>query len=293
MKGLVIKILISTIAFVLLFFAANTFLCSDPGLAPEIIGVKNSEIVTFNEDEITLTMTVTARNKNNFDIDIEKMFVNIVIGSDTIGSAERTEKLTIGSKATADIVFSSTLTTNKILKLLSEGIDTLNLRLIGTASADLGIITMPVDIDIEFEVAVKEQLAKTIESDTNNEKLIKVESAALKNLSLGESVVEVQFVISNPYGIEFKVKDYPSTIYINNREAGDGNISEVIEVKKSGSESTGRVKYTLSNTQTLSSLFGSVFSRKLEYETDGTMVINILGYEIQFPFRMRGVLIKI
>ena len=176
---------------------------------------------------------------------------------------------------------------------MSEGIDTLDLKLIGNATADLGFISLPVDINVLFKVMVKEQLAGAIERDTKDDKVIEIKSAGLKKLSLGESVVDVEFVIKNPYGIEFSVKGYPSTIFINGEESGSGNIINEIPVKKTGTESAGKVSYKLSNSKTLTSLFNSLFSRKLEYQTEGDLLINILGYDIQFPYMMKGVLIKI
>ncbi|GBD89138.1 late embryogenesis abundant protein [bacterium BMS3Abin03] len=293
MKGIVIKFLASSVVLILLFIAVNNFLCSPSGFAPEIVGVKKSEIIEFNNKEIKLSIIVSAKNKNDFNINVEDMFVYIVNNTDTIGNAERKEKFSIESRGTADIDFSSMLITDKILKLLSEGIDTLNLKLIGNATANLGFISLPVDIDVMFKVMVKEQLAGAIERDTKDSKIIEVKSAGLKKLSLGESVVDVEFVIMNPYGIEFSVKEYPSTIFINGKESGSGNITGEIQVKKTGTGSAGIVSYKLSNSKTLTSLFNSLFSRKLEYETVGNLLINILGYDIQFPYRMKGVLIKI
>ncbi len=146
---------------------------------------------------------------------------------------------------------------------------------------------------IEDIIKIMTEIAKSIRQDTESDKIITIISAGLKSKSFGESIVEIDFKIDNPYGIEFTVINYPSKISINGKEAGNGNVDDVIMVNSKGNESKGKIRYTLSNSKTLISLFGSLFSGKLEYETEGKLLINIMGFNIEFPYSMKGVLIKI
>jgi len=180
-----------------------------------------------------------------------------------------------------------------MLEIISTDEDSLQLSLKGSADANLGLITLPVDVDLSFIIAVKDQIAISIKRDTESDKIITVVSAELKNMGFGESIVEIDFKIYNPYGIDFSVINYPSIISINGKEAGTGNVDDVIMVNSKGNESKGIVRYTLSNSRTLTSLFGSLFSGKLEYETEGKLLINIMGFNIEFPYSMKGVLVNI
>ena len=74
---------------------------------------------------------------------------------------------------------------------------------------------------------------------------------------------------------------------------GEGDINEEIVVRKKGEVSKGKITYNLSNTKTLTSLFGSFFSGKLEYETKGNLILNILGYDIKISYTKKGVLAKL
>jgi len=294
MKGRMIKFSLPVlIGIVLIFISTKRFICTPSGLAPEFKEIKKTEITKFNSDSLWLTMTATADNKNDFKIEIQNLRVNIINQNNSLGYAERKDIWEIGASTTGEIEFNSALDTKKILKIVSDETDSLNLRLIGSAEANLGFVMLPVDIDIEFTVPVKDQISKTVKQDTDSDKIITIISAGIKNLNLGEAIVEVEFSIANPYGIEFSVIEYPSTIFINGNEAGTGNISSTILVKAKGEKSEGSISYKMSNPKTLTSLFGSLFSRKLEYETDGVLLINILGYNINIPYRMKGVLVKI
>ena len=288
------KLILPTILLVfVIFIATNKFICSPSGLAPKFKEIKKSKIVKFNSDSIWIEITATAENRNNFKIEIENLNVNVMQENLSLGNANRNEKWQIEAKETGEIQIHTALDTKKILKIISDEPDSLQLKLVGTADADLGLITLPVNIDIDFTIPVKEQLAKTIQEDTENDKIIKISSAGLKNLNLGGSTVEIGFQIQNPYGIEFSVEGYPSTLFVGNKNLGEGDINEEIVVRKKGEVSKGKITYNLSNTKTLTSLFGSFFSGKLEYETKGNLILNILGYDIKISYTKKGVLAKL
>ena len=294
MKGKLIKLLIPVIVVgILLFLITNNFICTPSGLAPEFKEIKETEILKFNSDSLWVSIIILAENKNNFKIDIENLIVNIIHQNDTLGFAERKEKWIIKSLETGDVKFNTVLGTEKMLEIISSDEDSLQLKLQGSAYANLGLITLPVDVDLSFIIAVKDQIAKSIKQDTESDKIITIVSAGLKSMGFGESIVEIDFKINNPYGIEFSVINYPSKISINGKEAGTGNVDDVIMVNSKGNESKGKIRYTLSNSKTMASLFGSLFSGKLEYETEGNLLINIMGFNIQFPYSMKGVLVKI
>ena len=294
MKGRMFKFLLpAVLTAIIIFLAINNFICSAGGLAPEFKEIKKSKIVEFNSDSIRINITAVALNKNDFKIDVENLNVSVLYRNNSLGFANRKEKWEIEASDTGEIELTSSLDTKKILKIISDEPDSLDLNLVGSAEADLGLITLPVDIDIAFSINVKEQLSKTIKDDTGNDKIIKILSAGFKKIKLGGSVVEIGFEMHNPYGIEFSVEGYPSRLFIGGSELGEGDVSEEIMVKQKGEVSEGKITYNISNTKTLTSLFGSFFSRKLEYETNGNLIVNILGYHINIPYSKKGVLAKL
>ncbi|RKY94594.1 MAG: hypothetical protein DRQ13_08050, partial [Ignavibacteriae bacterium] len=210
-----------------------------------------------------------------------------------IGFAKKDEWVQLNALDTAAVNFYATFNIQKVIKSASVNNDSLNLRMLGTANADLGLFTIPVDIDLEYSLNIKENISQLVEKDVQIEKLIKLKGGKLKSFSSSESVVEVEFKIQNPYGVDFTVVGYPSTIFINDKEAGSGDIKNTIEIEKNGEEIKAVSVYKLDNVKTISSLFGSFFTGKLIYKTTGTLLIEILGYKIQFPYSFNGELIKI
>jgi LEA14-like dessication related protein len=293
MKKRMIKFTIFIVSAVVLLFVVNTFLCTPTGIAPEIIDVTDIKILELRSDSLKLDIRVLALNRNDSDVEIEDVFLNLIIDTDTIGSAFRSEKITMGRFDTSTVSFYANLYTLKAIKLASKKKDTINLRMKGEVTADLGLITMPVEVDLAHKFDLQKELSETIEKDTKNNKLLNVESAKLNSVSLGESTVEIEFKLTNPYGIDILLQNYPSQIFINENKSGEGNIASEILLQKEKSTADGSVIYELSNVKTISSLFGSILKRKLEYQTNGMLKLKVLGYNIQFPFNFRGELVKI
>ncbi len=293
MKNIMFKILISTVAIVIMFLMVNHFWCATSGIPPELVKVEKIEIEQFDADSIKLDVFVIILNRNNFKIEVSDLYANILHNQDTIGFAKKDEQVQLNVLDTVAVNFYASLNTEKFIKSVSAKNDSLKLRMLGTANADLGLFTVPVDIDLEYSLNIKENISQLVERDIQIENLIELKGGKLKSFGTSESVVEVEFKVQNPYGVDFTVEGYPSIIFINDKEAGSGNIKETIEIEKNGKNINAVSVYKLDNVKTITSLFGSIFTRKLIYKTTGTLLLEILGYKIQFPYSFNGELIKI
>ncbi|NNG27124.1 MAG: hypothetical protein HKM87_06330 [Ignavibacteriaceae bacterium] len=288
-----LKISLSVVIIIILILLISRFWCSTSGIPPELVRVEKIEVEQFNADSINLNVFVTVLNKNNFKIDVSDLYAYILHNQDTIGAATKDEMVQLSALDTATINFYAFLNTQKFIKSVSNKSDSLKLRMLGTANADLGLFSVPVDMDLEYTFNVKENISQLVERDVQVENLIKLEGGKLKSLGTSESVVEVEFIIQNPYGVDFEVEGYPSKIFINDKEAGKGNIKTAIIIEKKSDGIKAVSVYKLNNIKTITSLFGSIFTRKLIYKTTGILLIDVLGYKIQFPYSFNGELVKI
>jgi len=293
MKILTMKFLFILISAVILFFAVNQFICTPKGSAPEIITVTGINILEVNSDFIKLNVKVLAFNKNKSDISLENINLGLIASGDTLGSAIRSEGITMAAMDTSEIDFSANLVTARFVKLASDNESFINLKITGDAKADLGLISLPVDIDLEYKFDFRKKLIETIQEDTEQKQLITVESASVKSISIEKTTVVIKFTIVNPYGVDLTLKDYPSIIYINESQTGEGNLGTDSLLLNKNSTAAGQVIYGLNNLKSVTSLFSSVFKKKLEYRTSGNLTMEVLGYEIQFPYSFKGELIKL
>ncbi len=143
-----LKISISAVTIIILLLLINRLWCSTSGIPPELVSVEKIEIEQFNADSINLNVFVTVLNRNNFKIDVSDLYANILHYQDTIGIAKKDEMVQLNALDTAAVNFYASLNTQKFIKSVSDKSDSLNLRMLGTANADLGLFTLPVDIDL-------------------------------------------------------------------------------------------------------------------------------------------------
>ena len=292
MNKRMIKFAILIASAAALFLVANTFLCSPGGMAPEIIDITDINILELKSDSLKVNISVLALNKNNSDLKINDLHLDLMIDNEIIGTAIRCEEITMKKFDTSSVKFYASLSTLKAVELSSEKKDTVNLGLKGEVTADLGLISIPVEVELKHKFDLQKILTETIEKDTKNSKLLEVVTAKLESLRLDNSIVKVEFKLINPYKIDILLKDYPSQIFINEKKSGEGNITGEILLKKGNSTADGSVIYELNNFKTISTLFGSILKRKLEYSTSGILQLEVLGYNIQFPFNFKGELVK-
>jgi LEA14-like dessication related protein len=145
------KFAILIISLAVLFFAANTFLCSPTGIAPEIIDVTDIKILELKSDSLKLNINVLALNKNDSDIDIDDVHLNLMINDEIIGSALSAGEISMEKFDTSTVSFYANLNTLKAIELASKKKDTINLRLKGEVTADLGLISIPVKVDLKHK----------------------------------------------------------------------------------------------------------------------------------------------
>lgn len=293
MKSKMVKIFFPLAIILIIAVVINKFSCSSDALAPRIKGIKDIHIIELDKDSINLFLIVNAHNENDFEINIKELFVNIIRDGDKLGTASQKDLISIPSDSTAEIALKIMLSTDKVVNLFVQNRDSLNLNLTGKLLADVGLVTLPVDVDIPFSFSLKDNLYKTIERDSQKDKIITINRAELLEVSLYQSKINLEFSLSNPYRLPFKLYKYPAKIFVNDQYVGDGDLSDSIFLSDTNTTADGRFNFKLDNPSSIKSIFGSFFSGKLEYETRGTLYLEILEYQIHLPYNFRGTLIKL
>ncbi len=288
----ILKLIFLLPFIVIAIFAANKFSCSTDAFAPEIKGIKDFEIYEINKNEVLLNVTALAKNKNRFEVLLSDIDLNIFQKNDSLGTAKGKDEINIPSDSTGEIKLMLNIPIKKLAQILAGGEDTLTLNFKGKLNAKMSVINMPVDVDIPFKVNLREQFINVLTNETQNEDIVQINKAELVDITLSKSKVRINFTFRNPYGIEFKLLKYPAKIKINGKYAGNGDLESPLIVGINSNEAQGDLLFNLSNFNSATSLLNSLLSRKLEYETEGELYIDMLGYNISFPFSFKGDLLK-
>ncbi|MEI7813132.1 MAG: hypothetical protein WCJ01_12030 [Ignavibacteria bacterium] len=284
------KILLLLSAVLMVFIAINQFVCSSKTFAPEIKGIKDVQIMQISDDSLKLKLTVIAENNNIISLGFNDLSLFVVNNTDTLGLAYNGNKLSIPGKSVQDIGIYADLKTSKVAGMLAKNEDTLKLNLKGILNVSVLLISIPVEIDMPFALPLKNELYKSVQNDSQKEKIITIENASLQSLGISESLVKIEFSLKNPYALKFKLKNYPSKIYINGSYAGEGSLSDEIEVGSGSSKVSGQFLFKVDNYRSVVSVLGALLGGKLKYETKGDLLLEIAGREISLPYTSTGAL---
>lgn len=259
------------------------------GISPDIKEVKNLSIKKITNTIIELNVKVAAENSSIFGYDIKKMSLYVIHNQDTIGTIVSDTTISFPSRSEIEFELPIILETKKVAHLLEKDIDTIKLNMIGTASVKLFLFNFDTDINVPFNLRLKESIFNTIQEDTNQEKIIEVKTARISKIGLTKSQLLIDFEMKNPYEVNFTLSDYPSEVYINNKLAGEGSLQTPISADTTNLLNEGTFVFDLDNIDTITSLVGSIFKGKIEYTTKGTLVLEILGYKVKIPYSFSGV----
>ncbi|MFH0733423.1 MAG: hypothetical protein V1773_02500 [bacterium] len=288
----IIKLVILAPFIVVAVLVVNKFVGSTEAFAPEIKEIKDIQICEINKEKILINITAMAKNKNSLALLLNNINLNIFLKNDSLGTAFGKADVNIPSDSTSEIKLIVEIATKKLAQILSDGSDTLVFNFKGQLNAKMSAINIPVDIDIPIKINLRELFINVLENDADNDEIIKINKAELVDITLNKSKIRINFSFRNPYGIEFKLLGYPSKIIINGKYAGRGNIESALVFGNKSNEATGNLIFNLDNFDSGTSLLNALLSKKLDYETEGELLIDMFGYSINLPFSFKGDLLE-
>lgn len=267
--------------------------CSKKEMMPTIQEVKEVTLVGISKDTLTFKIRLLVKNRNDFEVNVHSIMAQMYYRDSAFGDTRHNAPITIASNSGSEIEFPVAIRTNEIQRLLSSGEDTLIILVKGTAIATTIFGDTQVEIEVTYPLPLAAGILQGIEADAVDDKLFRIENAHLKSIGLSKSVLSLDFTLLNLYGLDFTLSDYPNTISINGNNSGSGMLESPIEVKSNEAEIQGTMEVTLNNFSSITSVFGSIFSGKLTYTTEGTLELHLFGRSFSVPFRHTGTILKL
>ena len=267
--------------------------CATKDMMPTIQEVREVTITGISKDTLSFNVRLLVKNGNDFEVNVHTIRAEMIYKDTAFGTSSFDAPVSIPSNTSSEIEFPVSICSRQIQRLFSGGEDTLKILVKGTAIAATIFSETPVELEMEYALPLAAEILKGIEEDAVADKLFKIENAYLKSMGLSHSVLSLEFSIVNHYGLDFTLKNYPNTISINGNNSGTGVLEAPIEVKEDNTVVRGVMEVTLNNLSSITSVFGSIFSGKLTYTTEGILELFLFGHTFSVPFRHTGTLLKL
>ena len=288
----IIKLIFALPVLIVVAFLVKNYSCSSISLMPQIIRLENIEIMEITEDSIIVKLDAIIKNNNPFNLNIAKF--NMGISSDTVqvGNAVSLNDATLFGDSSTIVPLNISLNTNRLLTSISSGIDSIQLNLKGIVQVKTEIKNFEKLIEYPITINIRELIEKSISESADSNDFISVVDAELIDITPISSKLSIKFVINNPYDIELFITDYSANVKVNGNEAGVGNITDKIFVGKQKNGVVGKMIFNLNNFKSATSLLNALLNRKIEYETNGNLNLQIYKNEFSVPFSFKGDLLQ-
>lgn len=279
-----IYLLITLGALAVVLSGISALICTPGFITPEITGAGGTEIISIENDSTIIDLTVYYENKNPLSATLSSLSTEIYHDKKLIGTARSSSEIKLQAAGSGSFLLRTTLETPLVAGLIAENKDSLTLQLKGSAVAGFGAVKVPLYISKELILPFRKHLDSLYSRALSQEKLITVKSASLKSIGLTESELEINFELSNPYGLDITLIDYPSKVYINNSYSGDGHLPGEMLLKGKSKGAAGVFVFRLNNLSATVNVLKGLFGGSIEYETKGTLRLIVTGTNIELPF---------
>jgi len=111
---------------------------------------------------------------------------------------------------------------------------------------------------------------------------------SITDVGLKETELTVKFLILNPYGLSFNIRDFPSDIWVNDKYAGKGKLAKLINFNENIFSAEGELVFNLNNFNSILLASNALLKRDMNYQVNGTLLAEGFGAKISKPFKFKG-----
>jgi LEA14-like dessication related protein len=283
---------ICIVLFILLSFTSCRKIFTTPTITNGDI-----KLVKLTIDDTELMIPLLADNQNGYNVQLENLDIKILNeNKQLIGYVEPVEQATLVPKDTTEIDLKVHMETRKVAKTITRAKDNIVFLISGTTHAKALGIGKNIKFEKRIEMPLKEYLTKAVSEGGGNSTsstisggdFVRVTKTKMEYLSLGETQFSVHFMLFNPYGLALKLNSFPTTVKLNDKEAGRGNLRQQLILTEDTFKTEGDIIFTMDNWKTIGSSLRSALTQELTYECIGNINFNVAGIDLTKPIDFTG-----
>ena len=260
--------------------------CSMLVKKPKIEKLNEVEVLTLTPDSLSVKLGLEVNNPNFYTLRIEEVEFDVYdLKAVQVGTGELKESVRIGSRSSGNVTLILYLDTPMAVRTIDTEKRMLGIIIQGKAKAKALVFSKTQIINQRYEVSIVDYIQKWIPNLTMcNKEFFRITDTEVES-GQTDTRIKVHFEMSNPYGLDYVLREYPAQIFINGALAGEGQLDEPVVMTGETKTQAGVMTFTLQNTSSLSSLGTSPLSGELSYEVRGEIYYSVFGVEMQNEFK--------
>lgn len=257
---------------------------------PYVEKVHDITIVSLDPDKTVLEVSLGVHNPNRYKLKLNQMDISLLTRDRLqIGTATMKEPVEIPKKRSNALNFLITLQTRPTITMINNSDQKLFFYIQGTGSGKVLGSRKNFEFEEPYELDVREQIQKVIGnfSGLAEQDLFKIKRSYLSKVGITESQVRIDFLIMNPYGLKFRLKAFPSSIKIADKDAGSGDLLEAMSFDEKVFSREGSMVFKLNNWKSLVSAVKGALNGEVAYEVKGKIQLEAYGMQFEHPFNYK------
>jgi LEA14-like dessication related protein len=265
---------------------------------PEIVKIQDLMVDSITIDNSTLQLSIIVRNPNSYQIRLKQLEVGMLTPTrQKVGEARLRKELDLPAKKSIQLDFFVDIQTRPMLRMVSSINKELQFLISVKGEGKALMLTKSFDFEQPYSIALEEyvqQLLPKLNSmgggPAEGQELFKLLRTYVGDYGLSKTALMADFILVNPYGISFKLKGFPSQIYVGGKAVGTGDIAKELVFDENVFYREGSMLYQMSN---FKSAFGAVkgaFKGGIDYQVKGEIIIETMGMRLKVPYAYSGVI---
>ncbi|MBV6444995.1 MAG: hypothetical protein IFNCLDLE_01260 [Ignavibacteriaceae bacterium] len=261
-------------------------------------GIKQFNIESLTEKELTANITVSLYNSLFFDVHLTELNAGILGADKKIGEFEIDSSVVLLALSSNDIPLKMKLGVKEAAKFLNQTGDTLRVVIKGKAKASIGFISYPVNLDFPVSYDA-ESMGGTGEGTSGGNSSIGdslIQFKGVKNLTLKNDSLKFDVVIelNNPWDIGIKFISIDSgLVYLEDKLAGSVTLSEQVSIPKKTKGTESILVASCYVGDLLKAGVGTAWgvvtkAGVVSYELRGRLKVKVAGEVLTIPIKYRG-----
>ncbi|MFO8144222.1 MAG: hypothetical protein R6T89_00610 [Candidatus Syntrophosphaera sp.] len=275
-------IYILTVCFALMVLSSCSMLFKTPRLE-KVHGV---DVLTIDPDKTVVDVSLSVNNPNFYKLVLDDLDVLLLDKNrNRIGMVALKQAVEIPKKRSNALDFQISLDTRRTVKMVNHSDQTVYIYISGEGRGKVLGIGKNFNFEEPFEIDIKKELENVVSGfKADGQDIFKIKRSYIGKMGLAKSSIGVDFIILNPYGLQFTLSGFPATIRIGGRDCGSGDIAEPLSFDETVYSREGTMTFRISNWNTVVNAVKGAFKGEIEYRVDGNVQIGAYGMDIDQPF---------
>lgn len=260
--------------------------CSWLFKTPTLEKVHGVDVLSIDPDKTVVDVSLSVNNPNFYTLTVEDLDVLLLDKNrDRIGMVALKQAVEIPKKRSNALDFNVSLDTRRTVKAVNHSDQSVYVYISGEGRGKILGIGKNFSFEEPFAIDIKKELENAVSGfKADGQDIFKIKRSYIGKMGLAKSSVGVDFIILNPYGLEFTLSSFPATISIGGKECGSGDIAESLSFDETVFSREGTMAFRIRNWNTVVNAVKGAFKGEIEYQVDGNVKIGAYGLDIDQPF---------